>query len=104
MILRRRIWRGSSGGLDLLKGYIKTYDEIERVVWLTLSPQIRIVADTSEAQEDGTKPKKKKKSHRGYAFVVYEREKDMKGTASVPARMMEKSSSCDFDVCISRFV
>ena len=28
------------------------------------------------------KPKKKKKTHRGYAFVVYEREKDMKGTAT----------------------
>ncbi|CAF9908375.1 hypothetical protein IMSHALPRED_006655 [Imshaugia aleurites] len=40
--------------------------------------RIRIVADTSGAEENGTKPKKKKKSHRGYAFVVYEREKDMK--------------------------
>ncbi len=30
---------------------------------------------------DGEAPKKKKKkAHRGYAFVVYEREKDMKGT------------------------
>lgn len=25
------------------------------------------------------KPNKKKKKHRGYAFVVYEREKDMRG-------------------------
>ena len=24
--------------------------------------------------------KKKRKSHKGYAFIVYEREKDMKGT------------------------
>ena len=49
-----------------------------------IKAQIRIVADTSEAEENGTKSKKKKKSHRGYAFVVYEREKDMKGTASIP--------------------
>lgn len=36
--------------------------------------QIRIVADTHN--------EKKKKPHRGYAFIVYEREKDMKGTES----------------------
>lgn len=36
--------------------------------------QIRIVKDENE--------KNKKKSHRGYAFVVYEREKDMKGTVT----------------------
>ena len=52
--------------------------------------QIRIVKDThQEAEteiksEDGeamkkTSAKKKKKPHRGYAFIVYEREKDMKG-------------------------
>lgn len=55
------------------------------------SPQIRIVRDETEApsaQENGVngndppKQGKKKKPHRGYAFVVYEREKDMKGTAS----------------------
>ncbi|MCJ1458305.1 hypothetical protein MMC28_008676 [Mycoblastus sanguinarius] len=40
--------------------------------------RIRIVTDSTEANEDGAKPRKKKKSHRGYAFVVYEREKDMK--------------------------
>ncbi|KAL2053096.1 hypothetical protein ABVK25_006733 [Lepraria finkii] len=39
--------------------------------------RIRVVTDTAESKEDA-KPKKKKKSHRGYAFVVYEREKDMK--------------------------
>ena len=38
-------------------------------------PQIRIVKDT-HAHE---KPNKKKKPHRGYAFVVFEREKDMRG-------------------------
>ena len=50
--------------------------------------RIRIVTD-SAAETNGTmsdsdaknnKSKKKKKPHRGYAFVVYEREKDMKGT------------------------
>ena len=51
--------------------------------------RIRIVVDTS-AEPNGTaggsdskpptKGKKKKKVHRGYAFIVYEREKDMKGT------------------------
>ena len=44
--------------------------------------QIRIVTDTHEMDDEGKPSKKKKKSHRGYAFVVYEREKDMKGTAS----------------------
>ena len=42
------------------------------------------MTDSTEANEDGAKPRKKKKSHRGYAFVVYEREKDMKGIASIP--------------------
>jgi U1 small nuclear ribonucleoprotein len=37
--------------------------------------QIRIVVDTHQDE----KPNKKKKKHRGYAFVVYEREKDMRG-------------------------
>ncbi len=37
--------------------------------------QIRIVTDTHQDE----KPNKKKKKHRGYAFVVYEREKDMRG-------------------------
>lgn len=36
--------------------------------------QIRIVADANSQN--------KKKPHRGYAFIVYEREKDMKGTES----------------------
>jgi U1 small nuclear ribonucleoprotein len=42
---------------------------------LTLVSQIRIVVDTHQDE----KPNKKKKKHRGYAFVVYEREKDMRG-------------------------
>lgn len=37
--------------------------------------QIRIVKDT-------VSPKAGKKPHRGYAFIVYEREKDMKGIIS----------------------
>jgi U1 small nuclear ribonucleoprotein len=37
--------------------------------------QIRIVTDTHQHE----KPKKKAKPHRGYAFVVFEREKDMRG-------------------------
>ena len=37
--------------------------------------QIRIVTDT-HADEKGNK---KRKPHRGYAFVVFEREKDMRG-------------------------
>lgn len=48
--------------------------------------RIRIVTNTAAetngtTSEGDTEPKKKKKPHRGYAFVVYEREKDMKGTA-----------------------
>src|SRR5690606_17564958 len=42
--------------------------------------QIRIVKDT-HAHE---KPNKKKKPHRGYAFVVFEREKDMRGKKITP--------------------
>ena len=50
--------------------------------------RIRIVTDTapetnghtSENDAEPSKPqKKKKKPHRGYAFIVYERQKDMKG-------------------------
>ncbi|KAI1006321.1 hypothetical protein K3495_g1903 [Podosphaera aphanis] len=36
--------------------------------------RIRIIVDTHQDE----KPNKKKKKHRGYAFVVYEREKDMR--------------------------
>jgi hypothetical protein len=42
--------------------------------------QIRIVIDTHQNE----KPNKKKKKHRGYAFVVYEREKDMRGKLITP--------------------
>ena len=67
--------------------------ESREVSWLTLPIQIRIVADGAQAEENGTKPKKRKKSHRGYAFVVYEREKDMKGTASIPQPDVEEVKS-----------
>ncbi|KAF3770334.1 hypothetical protein M406DRAFT_245351 [Cryphonectria parasitica EP155] len=40
---------------------------------------IRIVRDT-HADE---KPNKKKKPHRGYAFIVFEREKDMRGNTTI---------------------
>ena len=56
---------------------------LARMLLLMLWFQIRIVTDTAEMTADG-KPKKKK-THRGYAFVVYEREKDMKGTAASPS-------------------
>ncbi len=39
---------------------------------------------------------KKKKAHRGYAFVVYEREKDMKGINSPIAETLKW-----YKVCIS---
>ena len=52
-----------------------------QILVLTDWEQIRIVTDSMEGvkMENGAKPKKKM-THRGYAFVVFEREKDMKGT------------------------
>ncbi|MCJ1229363.1 hypothetical protein MMC12_006029 [Toensbergia leucococca] len=47
--------------------------------------RIRIVTDTHEMDDEGKPSKKKKKSHRGYAFVVYEREKDMKDDIPYPS-------------------
>lgn len=49
---------------------------------LIQSIQIRIVTDNHDPNKTGVQSKKKNKIHRGYAFVVYEREKDMKGTIS----------------------
>jgi U1 small nuclear ribonucleoprotein 70kDa len=59
--------------------------------------QIRIVVDTHQNE----KPNKKKKKHRGYAFVVYEREKDMRGKlithSLIPAALIPwKSWVCSF--------
>ncbi|KAF1815803.1 hypothetical protein P152DRAFT_196897 [Eremomyces bilateralis CBS 781.70] len=41
--------------------------------------RIRLVQDTHESEKKGSKSKKK---NRGYAFIVYEKERDMKGTSS----------------------
>ena len=52
--------------------------------------QIRIVTDTTdETAGANLKKRKKKKPHRGYAFVVFEREKDMKGNTSSPFEALE---------------
>ena len=64
--------------------------------------RIRIVTDTaseangttSESESNLGMPsqkKKKKKPHRGYAFIVYEREKDMKGNTSPRSPKSTKS-------------
>jgi hypothetical protein len=60
--------------LGLLSGYVSLR---ALVLFLLTRTQIRIVVDTHQDE----KPNKKKKKHRGYAFVVYEREKDMRGNA-----------------------
>lgn len=41
--------------------------------------KIRIVRDTHADEH----PNKKKKPHRGYAFIVFEREKDMRGNTTI---------------------
>lgn len=46
--------------------------------------RIRIVTDTGESIPEGSRRKKGKGHSKGYAFVVFEREKDMKGTAIFP--------------------
>ena len=65
------------------------FGPIERVcllgvylLFLLTRSKIRIVVDTKQDE----KPNKKKKKHRGYAFVVYEREKDMRGNAITTPR------------------
>jgi len=40
---------------------------------MLIPAQIRLITDTHQNENS----KKKKKKHRGYAFIVYEREKDM---------------------------
>jgi hypothetical protein len=68
---------------------------------LTYTSQIRIVVDTHQDE----KPNKKKKKHRGYAFVVYEREKDMRGKPAngspcppIPGGLLYKSSQILYEV------
>ncbi|KAK2050693.1 hypothetical protein LZ31DRAFT_2251 [Colletotrichum somersetense] len=51
--------------------------------------RIRIITDT-HAHE---KPRKKKKPHRGYAFVVFEREKDMRGNTAEPTPL-RRDTAC----------
>jgi hypothetical protein len=62
------------------------FGPIERVClqlpirWFNLTGlQIRVVVDSKQHE----KPNKKKKKHRGYAFIVYEREKDMRGNTII---------------------
>lgn len=73
------IWRRSLRGSGLLSVYV---EPLMPCFCLSLRPadrpfrQIRIITDTHSHLH----PKKKKKPHRGYAFVVFERERDMRGT------------------------
>ncbi|KAL9587443.1 MAG: hypothetical protein Q9212_000259 [Teloschistes hypoglaucus] len=63
--------------------------------------RIRIVTDTHEAIQDGSQEKqkkKKKKPHRGYAFVVYERERDMKEAYKATDGMLIKNRKILVDV------
>ena len=62
------------------------------VISITDVVQIRIVSDTHQDE----KPNKKKKKHRGYAFVVYEREKDMRGK---PTTSPTPHSMPDLKIC-----
>ena len=51
---------------------------------------------TNTHEDDNKDSKKKKKKHRGYAFVVYEREKDMKGKHAIlpsDAKALESDAS-----------
>lgn len=57
---------------------------------LTFEMQIRLVTDTHEGEG---KSKKKKKPHRGYAFIVFERERDMKGMYSPPTCTLNRLCS-----------
>lgn len=76
MTLTSVIWNESLGGLAPLNVFVSIdIYVIAQDLALTCSRQIRIIVDT-HAHE---KPNKKKKPHRGYAFVVFEREKDMRG-------------------------
>ena len=54
--------------------------------------RIRIIVDANTepngaSAESTKKPIKRKKPHRGYGFIVYEREKDMKGIAPPEPRL-----------------
>ena len=71
-----------------LKGYAAT---VQAVCPFANIMKIRIVTDTtSNTDEDGAPKKKKKKPSRGYAFIVYEREKDMKSISSLPLHLSSR--------------
>ena len=64
------------------------FGPIERIRIVTdLTAEVNGTASESEGKAKAGKKKKKKKAHRGYGFVVYEREKDMKGTAPLSSRL-----------------
>lgn len=67
--------------LDLSKGFVLLNYIL--TVLSSSKPQIRIVSDTHADEKKNAS--KKKKKNRGYAFIVYEREKDMKGKKSLRA-------------------
>ncbi|KAI5465526.1 U1 small nuclear ribonucleoprotein of 70kDa MW N terminal-domain-containing protein [Mariannaea sp. PMI_226] len=52
--------------------------------------RIRIIVDTRASE----KPNKKKKPHRGYAFVVFEREKDMRGKTAPKSPLPTLRRTC----------
>lgn len=89
-MLMRETWRRSLGASVPSSAYAVPTHMFH--VHLLTAIQIRIIVDT-HAHE---KPNKKKKPHRGYAFVVFEREKDMRGKLTpIPLLTRHLSSSLD---------
>jgi hypothetical protein len=92
MMSKNPTWSESSAALAPLKEYVWVCSfllwQLQR---LTSRLQITLVKDT-------VSDKKKKKPHQGYAFIVYEREKDMKGITVTPFPLAPKSPIC----CILR--
>lgn len=74
MISKKQILSASLAALVLLNEYVRL-PLLLKIFFANTSFQIRIVKDT--VSEKGSK-----KPHKGYAFIVYEREKDMKGTTA----------------------
>ena len=72
---KKPTWNESSADSVPLKEYAHVCSYLVIIQSLT-SLQISLVKDTVSD--------KKKKAHQGYAFIVYEREKDMKGITSMP--------------------
>jgi len=82
MMQPNRIWSENLDDLAPLKGYESRRAMIRKT--RANSAQIRIIKDT----HTHLKPNRKKKPHRGYAFVVFEREKDMKGRTLSPSSFL----------------